>query len=136
MAIKKQARTSEEIVRLNRQYVFFSWAMQSAVKPIAVTHAEGCYFWDADGKRYLDFTSQSTNVNIGHHNPKVRAAIKQQADRLCNIRASMATDVKGELGRPAEVGRFVRPTDIQRLEIIGYRIDAFESDTIQLAHYP
>ncbi|MCK7506378.1 MAG: aminotransferase class III-fold pyridoxal phosphate-dependent enzyme [Desulfobacterales bacterium] len=32
--------------------------------------AEGVYFWDADGKRYLDFSSQLMNTNIGHQHPK------------------------------------------------------------------
>ncbi|HEU0247330.1 MAG TPA: aminotransferase class III-fold pyridoxal phosphate-dependent enzyme [Gaiellaceae bacterium] len=34
--------------------------------PIPVEGAEGRYFWDYDGKRYLDFASQLVNVNIGH----------------------------------------------------------------------
>jgi len=63
--------TSQEIIDLNKDYTFFSWSVQSQTNPIPVTKAEGVYFWDADGKRYLDFSSQLMNTNIGHQHPKV-----------------------------------------------------------------
>ncbi len=90
---------SQELVDLNRRYTFFSWSVQSAVKPLAVVKARGCYFWDADGKRYLDFSSQLMNVNTGHQHPKVVAAIKDQAERLCYAYPGMATQPRGELGK-------------------------------------
>ena len=67
MSVESESRM---IAELNRRYTFFSWAVQSAVKPLAVVGAKGCYFWDADGKRYLDFSSQLMNVNTGHQHPK------------------------------------------------------------------
>ena len=63
--------TSQEIVDMNKEYTFFSWSVQGRVNPIPVTKAEGVYFWDADDKRYLDFSSQLMNTNIGHQHPKV-----------------------------------------------------------------
>ena len=66
-----------------------SWSVQSALNPLAGRErAEGRYFWDYDGKRYLDFASQLVNVSIGHQHPKVVAAIKEQADKLCDDRAA------------------------------------------------
>lgn len=91
--------TGEEIIRLNRDYTLFSWAAQGTVDPIPVVRAEGVYLWDADGRRYLDFSSQLMNVNIGHSHPRVIAAIKEQADRLLYAAPSFATQVRGELGR-------------------------------------
>ena len=45
--------SAQEMVALNREYVFFSWSVQSAVNPIPVIEqAEGVYFWDVDGKCY------------------------------------------------------------------------------------
>ncbi|RMF33892.1 MAG: aminotransferase class III-fold pyridoxal phosphate-dependent enzyme, partial [Chloroflexi bacterium] len=90
---------AQEIVRLNREYTFFSWAVQGAVDPIPMARAEGVYFWDAEGRRYLDFASQLMNVNIGHSHPRVIRAIKEQADRLLYAAPSFATEVRGELGR-------------------------------------
>jgi taurine--2-oxoglutarate transaminase len=90
---------NEEIIRLNREYTIFSWATQGAVNPIPVARAEGVYLWDAEGRRYLDFSSQLMNVNIGHSHPRVVAAIKEQADRLLYVAPAFATEVRGELGR-------------------------------------
>ncbi|MGQ9594931.1 MAG: aminotransferase class III-fold pyridoxal phosphate-dependent enzyme [Anaerolineae bacterium] len=89
--------TAEEIVRLNREYTFFSWAAQGAVDPIPVVRAQGVYFWDANGKRYIDFSSQLMNVNIGHQHPKVVQAIKEQAEKLCYVYPGMATEPRGLL---------------------------------------
>jgi taurine--2-oxoglutarate transaminase len=90
---------NEEIIRLNREYTIFSWVAQGAVNPIPVARAEGVYLWDAEGRRYLDFSSQLMNVNIGHRHPRVVAAIKEQADRLLYVAPAFATEVRGELGR-------------------------------------
>jgi taurine--2-oxoglutarate transaminase len=73
--------------------------VQSKLAPLPVAGAEGSHFWDYDGKRYLDFASQLVNVNIGHQHPKVVAAIKEQANRLCTIGPPMANDRRGELAR-------------------------------------
>jgi taurine--2-oxoglutarate transaminase len=91
--------TNEEIIQLNREYTFFSWAAQGTVNPIPVARADGVYIWDADGKRYLDFSAQLMNVNIGHSHPKVIQAIKDQADRLLYAAPAFATQPRGELGR-------------------------------------
>jgi len=93
-----QTGSYEEIFCQNREYTFFSWSIQSAIHPIAMAGGKGVYFWDVNGKRYLDFASQSMNVNIGHQHPKVIAAIKEQADVFCCASANAATRVKGELG--------------------------------------
>ncbi len=89
----------EEIVRLNREYTFFSWASQGGVNPIPVARAEGVYIWDPEGRRYLDFSSQLMNVNIGHGHPRVITAIKEQADRLTYAAPAFATQARGELGQ-------------------------------------
>jgi taurine--2-oxoglutarate transaminase len=81
------------------KYVLHSWSVRSAIDPVPVAGAEGRYFWDFDGNRYLDFASQLVNVSIGHQHPKVVAAIKEQADRLCTIGPMMANDKRSELAR-------------------------------------
>ncbi len=94
-----QGLSTEEIIRLCREYTLFDWSMQSGVNPIVVDRAEGVYFWDTDGKRYMDFNSQLMNVNIGHNNRKVIQAIKDQLDKLVYVSPYHATDVRGLLGR-------------------------------------
>ena len=44
-----------QIVEDAKEFVLYSWSTQDAINPIPVAGAEGRYFWDYDGKRYLDF---------------------------------------------------------------------------------
>ena len=62
-----------------------------------VKGAQGSWFWDDNGKRYLDFQSQLVNLNLGHQHPDIVEAIKRQADTLCYIGPSMANDARSEL---------------------------------------
>ena len=62
----KKSLTAKEIVDMNKEYTFYSWSVQGQMNPIPVVKADGVYFWDADGKRYLDFASQLVNTNVGH----------------------------------------------------------------------
>ncbi len=82
-----------------KEFVLHSWSVQDAINPIPVAGAEGRYFWDYEGKRYLDFASQLVNVSIGHGHPKLIAAIKEQAEKLCTIGPPMATEPRSQLGR-------------------------------------
>jgi taurine---2-oxoglutarate transaminase len=104
MIVNKPSLSTQDIVRLNKEFTFFSWSVQSATNPIPITRANGVYFWDSDGKRYIDFSSQLMNMNIGHQHPKVIKAIQDQAAQLCYAHPGMATEPRGLLGkRIAEV---------------------------------
>ncbi|HMM42040.1 MAG TPA: aspartate aminotransferase family protein [Thermomicrobiales bacterium] len=89
---------SEERVRQNdRAHVFHSWSAQGQINPLPVAGEEGGEFFDFEGKRYLDFASQLVYTNLGHQHPKVVAAIKEQAERLCVIQPSFANEPASEL---------------------------------------
>ena len=83
----------------DRGHVFYPWSAQAVIKPMLVTAAKGSYMWDDAGKRYLDFSSQLVNTNIGHQHPKVVAAIKEQADRLCTLSPLHASEARNEAAR-------------------------------------
>ncbi|MGH2544570.1 MAG: aminotransferase class III-fold pyridoxal phosphate-dependent enzyme, partial [Ardenticatenaceae bacterium] len=87
-----------DIIEGSRAYTLFEWTAQGAVRPIPMVRAEGVYFWDSAGKRYLDFASQLMNVNIGHGNRKVIEAIKAQAEELVYAYPGMATRIRAEVG--------------------------------------
>src|SRR5258706_12845870 len=97
--IETNPELGQQIVEDAKRYVLHSWSVQDAIDPIAVAGAEGRYFWDYDGKRYLDFASQLVNVSIGHQHPRLVAAIKEQADKLCTIGPPMATEPRSTLAR-------------------------------------
>ncbi len=73
----------EIIIAQHKEHVFYPWKPQNAItNPIVISGGKGSYFWDIDGKRYIDFSSQLMNMNIGHGHPDVIRAIQQQAETL------------------------------------------------------
>ena len=76
--MKADAKTSmggQEMVDLCKQHTFFSWSAQNAVNPIPWSRADGIYFWDTEGKRYTDLSSQLVSTNLGYGNQHVINAI-------------------------------------------------------------
>ncbi len=90
--------TADEMIALCKKYTFWSWAAQDSVNPVPMSRAEGIYFWDPNGKRYIDMNSQLMCVNIGHGNQHVIAAIKEQAEKLAYAGPSMATEARAKIG--------------------------------------
>ncbi|HEY5185502.1 MAG TPA: aspartate aminotransferase family protein [Actinomycetes bacterium] len=88
-----------EVYALDRAHVFHSWSAQKPLDPMVVAGGEGSYVWDYDGNRYLDFSSQLVNVNIGHQHPKVVAAIQEQAAKLATIAPQHANEARGEAAK-------------------------------------
>src|SRR5438477_7459940 len=97
--VESNSGLGQQIVADAKQYVLHSWSVQDAVNPIPVAGGEGRYFWDYDGKRYLDFASQLVNLSLGHQHPKLIQAIKEQADKLCMIGPPMASEPRSTLAR-------------------------------------
>ena len=89
----------QRALELDRAHVFHSWSAQAALTPMVIAGGEGSYVWDYDGNRFLDFSSQLVNVNIGHQHPKVVAAIQEYADTLCTIAPFHANAKRSEAAR-------------------------------------
>jgi len=88
-----------EILPLSMEHNFWTWSAQAKVSPIPVTRAKGVYFWDTNGKRYLDFNSMTMCVNIGHGDERVINAIIDQARELPYAGPGMATKPRAVLGK-------------------------------------
>jgi taurine--2-oxoglutarate transaminase len=84
---------------LDRAHVFHSWSAQGGIDPLPIASAQGSYFTDYSGKRYLDFASQLVNVNIGHQHPRLIAAIQEYAARLTTVQPAFANDARSEAAR-------------------------------------
>ena len=56
--------------------------------PLTVSHGEGCYIFDTEGKRYLDFTSGIGVTNTGHCHPKVVAAAREQVGKIIHAQVN------------------------------------------------
>ena len=89
----------EQVRRDDRAHVFHSWSAQGLIDPLPIASAQGSHFTDYSGKRYLDFSSQLVNVNIGYQHPKLVAAIQEQAGRLTTISPAFANDARSEAAR-------------------------------------
>ncbi|WP_432066034.1 aspartate aminotransferase family protein [Streptomyces sp. C10-9-1] len=92
-------QTGAAVKAADRAHVFHSWSAQGLIDPLAVAGAEGAYFWDYDGNRYLDFTSGLVYTNIGYQHPKVVAAIQEQAGRLATFAPAFAVQARSEAAR-------------------------------------
>jgi taurine--2-oxoglutarate transaminase len=85
----------KEVADLDRSYVFHSWSAQAQISPLPVAGGEGSYFWDFDGNKYLDFSSQLVFTNIGHQHPKVINAIQEQAAIYTTVAPQHANEARG-----------------------------------------
>ena len=89
--------TSEQISTITRQTNYGTWRFQKTWKPLHIADAEGCWFTDGAGSRYLDFSSQLMCVNLGHKNARVVEAIAEQARELAYVAPGYATAARARL---------------------------------------
>ena len=78
------------------KYNIHSWSAQGALNPKVITKAEGIYFWDEDGKRYTDMSSQLVNSNLGHGNKAIVDAICEQAQKIPFMGPGFALDCRSD----------------------------------------
>jgi len=88
-----------EIIKYSLDHTITSWSKQKGFSPPVINKAEGVYFYDMDGKKYLDFSSQLICVNIGHGHPKVLSAVSGQMKQISYINPSMTTEARAVLGK-------------------------------------
>jgi taurine--2-oxoglutarate transaminase len=125
-ALESSALSGRETYALDRAHVFHSWSAQSLIQPMVMTGGAGSYVWDDSGTRYLDFSSQLVNTNIGHQHPRVVAAIKEQADRLCTIAPQHANDQRSLAAR---LIADLAPPGLEKVFFTGGGADAIEHAT-------
>ncbi len=90
---------AQEIKEMSVSYNLQSWAKQKGLNPIPVEKAEGIYFYDFDGNRYSDMSSQLVNLNLGHGNRAIIDAIKEQAEKYCYVSPSYGSEPRAKLAK-------------------------------------
>ncbi len=70
--------SSEDLMVAGRRSLMNNYGRQ----PVVMTSGEGCFLWDADGKRYLDMTAGIAVCVLGHGHGGLARAIGEQAARL------------------------------------------------------
>jgi hypothetical protein len=106
------ALNAETIRQYETEYVLYPWMFQKGLNPVVMDRAEGNYFYDAAGKKYLDFSAQFVFSNLGHGDDRMVEAISQQARRLENAASPFATEPKARL---AKLLAEISPGDIKRV---------------------
>ncbi|WP_244835502.1 aminotransferase class III-fold pyridoxal phosphate-dependent enzyme [Clostridium sp. BJN0001] len=91
--------SAAEIKENAKKYVLQSWSKQNSINPLPIKKAEGIYFYDYDGNRYTDMSSQLVNLNLGFGNSDIAEAIKKQVDKYCFIGPSYAAESRVTLAK-------------------------------------
>ncbi len=91
--------TGKEIKSTLTSYNLQSWSKQRGLNPIPVVKGEGIYFWDDQGNRYTDMSSQLVNMNLGFGNKAIGDAIKKQVDQYCFISPSYGAESRAKLAK-------------------------------------
>jgi taurine--2-oxoglutarate transaminase len=95
----REKLTSDQITEITSKHTYGTWRYQKGWNPLHIVDADGCYFTDASGKKYLDFSAQLMCSNLGHKNNAVIKSISEQAEKLSFIAPGFATDVRAELSK-------------------------------------
>ncbi len=74
---------TDELLAKQKQYGW-ACATQYYAEPLALTHGEGMYVWDAEGKRYLDCFGGVLTTSVGHANPEVVKAVSEQVAKIAH----------------------------------------------------
>lgn len=93
------------------EFVYYTWTRQAGVQPIELAGGQGSWFWESGGKRWLDFSSQAFNANLGHQHPRMIRAIREQAETLCVAGPKMAYEAKARLGEKLAA---ITPGDLRK----------------------
>ena len=89
--------TGPDITNMQKKYNLQSWSRQKNINPVPIEKAEGIYFWDFDGNRYTDMSSQLVNMNLGFGNKAISNAIIAQADKFCFASPSYGVESRAKL---------------------------------------
>lgn len=89
----------EEIILLSKSMTLFEWTAQKDFTPIVIDKAKGIYFWDMQGHKFIDFSSQALCVNIGHGDKRITKAITTQLKKCAYVWGkNFTTKVRAQLG--------------------------------------
>ena len=86
-----------DIGKVCTELTYGTWRKQKGWTPLPVKSAEGSYFTDYNGKKYLDFSSQLMCSNLGHTNKRIADAVYQQMNTLEYIQPGYVNEVRAKV---------------------------------------
>ena len=90
---------SNDIERIDKEYVFGTWSYQKEVDPTQVVEADGARFTTADDTEYIDFSSQLMCSNLGHSADRVADAVAEQIRNAAYVSPGYTTENRAKLGQ-------------------------------------
>ena len=69
---------SEQVIDKLDRYGFKNYGRY----PIALEKGKGCWVWDFEGNKYLDFTTGIAVTNLGHNHPNIKKAFVEQLEKI------------------------------------------------------
>ena len=72
---------SDELKKLDSAHIMSTYKRHNLI----LERGEGCYVYDINGKKYLDFVGGIATCTVGHANPSVNRAITEQANKLISV---------------------------------------------------
>lgn len=79
-------------VKADRDHVWHGWSPVDSERPMIV-RGDGCYIWDAAGRRYVDAVSCSMSSSCGYRHPRILATARQQLEELPHLDQSLAANL-------------------------------------------
>src|SRR5437764_5940010 len=110
MSTAEQQTTQSETIRKHKEFLFPAVATYYQ-EPLALVRGEGMYVWDDQGNRYLDCFGGVLTVSVGHANPAVNRAIREQIDKVSHTSTLYITKAATDLA--TKVAQ-VTPGDLNR----------------------
>jgi len=112
--------------------------------PVVISHAEGVWAWDVEGRKYLDCISAYSSLNQGHRHPRIVRALLEQASRLTLTSRAVHNDQMGpfleklceiagcEMALPMNTGAEAVETAIKLARKWGYRVKRVARDRAEI----
>jgi predicted acetylornithine/succinylornithine family transaminase len=88
-------QNAKDIIAQTEKYLVSTYTSQ----PVVMSHGEGVYAWDTDGKKYLDFAAGIAVASLGHAPAAVLKTLNEQAAKMMTCQSSYATEPKLEASR-------------------------------------
>ncbi len=121
------------------------WSARNyAPLPVVIARGEGVWLWDVEGNRYLDCLSAYSAVNQGHCNPRILAALVEQAERCTLTSRAFQNDKMGpfleqlcdlvgyDKALPMNTGAEAVETAIKTARKWGYKVKGVAADQAEI----
>lgn len=108
----------DDLKAMSQEHVMSTWGPGSYIRGIPfLSHGEGCYLFDVEGNKYLDWTSQAICTNLGYTvPPSVVEGVNKQLSRLPMVYGGLGnTEIRVRLARllsellPGDINGFLFP---------------------------